>query len=231
MGPSVADALRVSAETRYQRQSSTEQNMTNERAIRSRVLWILAAWALAIWPAAARSDVIGYSLQFSGDHNVPTIRLANTSDTASIDRLVLTIGDTSYNYDGVRNEIGSPGVGYSLITPDRNTGGAVRSNWTEYTFSGLTPGRYFQFDDDVDPDAANVIVDYRQILFDLNGANSADNALVTVDFSDGDQLSGNLPDFPTSPQDTYVFAQSTPEPATLALLAIGALGLIRRKRN
>jgi hypothetical protein len=52
-------------------------------------------------------------------------------------------------------------------------------------------------------------VPYRQILFDLNGSDKSDNAVVTVTFDDGTVLSDQLPDFAQTSDDVYTFSQST----------------------
>lgn len=203
---------------------------------------VAAALALA---SAAHAQTTGYSLQLSGNNfNEPVLRLTNTSDAAQLTAFSLTIGDTAFNFDSVSNENVTPvgSLTFSLVTPDRDGSGGVRSNSVEYTFAGFDPGELFLFETDVDPDSINQTVDYRTVLFDLGGSSSADNSLVSVLFSNGVTLSGNLPDFTPNTANTYLFAQSQqapppgaaiPEPGTFALAGSGLLpllGMIRRRK-
>lgn len=195
---------------------------------------------LGLSQSSAHAQVTGYTLRLSGDFNVPRIRLTNDSGLATITALSLTIGDTTRNFDFAIGESFTSGIAFVQVSPDNGNGG-VRSDVVSYTFTGFSPTSFFQFDADVDIDAGNSGEDYRQVLFDLNGTDSSDNSLVTVNFSDGIVLSGNLPDFPTNPNNVFTFSQHTvpsnviPEPGTVALLTSGLLPLagavLRRRRT
>ncbi|KKL80563.1 hypothetical protein LCGC14_2003520, partial [marine sediment metagenome] len=120
------------------------------------------------------------------------------------------------------------------------TDGGVRSDDIVLSFVGSAsysggsaatfgPGLSFQFQADLDPDADNVVTDYKSILFDVNGSSSADNSALTVTFSGGDVLQGQLPDFAADPGNVYVF--TIPEPCTLSLILLsGAVAVMRRRR-
>ena len=173
----------------------------------------------------------------------PTIVLRNDSTSANITDIVLSIGDTGYNFDAVWWVTNPFSLGYEVETPDTGplgTDGGVRSDEIVLRFVGSTsysgvsttafaPGLSFQFQADLDPDADNVVTDYKSILFDVNGSSSADNSALTVTFSGGDVLQGQLPDFAADPGNVYVF--TIPEPCTLSLILLsGAVAVMRRRR-
>ena len=137
---------------------------------------------------------IGYTLDISGNTNVPTIKLSNNSATAEIVSLTFTIGNTEKNFDSA-GAIVANGVTYNLISPDANGSGGVRSNQVEFDFTGgFTSGTEFQFDVDVDQDSANTVENYAAVFFN-NGA-AIPNSQVTVGFSDGSVLTSTLPENP-----------------------------------
>lgn len=207
--------------------------------MRYRPLLRLAAVGIAALgiAAASHAQVTGYTLVLSGSTNIPTFQLTNNSDPGlTLTAFTVTIGNTAFNYDGVQGVVlGSLGSA-TLITPDTNTSGGVRSDTVEYTFTGFDPGEAFQFEVDVDVDTNNTTEDYRTVLFN-NGA--APNAVVTVSFDNGSVLSQTMPD--ASPNLTaFTFAQTSavgaaPEAGTLALLGLGSLpiagAVIRRRRG
>jgi hypothetical protein len=174
----------------------------------------------------AHAGLTGYTLELSGDHNIPVVTLGNDSEVALISLFTMTIGNTSYNFDWVRLVDSGLVEDYSLVRPDEIQDG-VRSNSIAITFSGFDPAEVFQFRTDVDPDSSNVTTDYRRILFDLGGSSSSDNSVITVGFSNGLVLSGSLPDFAPNDRDTYTFSQSynIPVPGVTVLGALGA-GLV-----
>src|SRR5205085_890098 len=65
----------------------------------------------------------------------PGFMLTNVSHMANILDFQLTIGDTAYNFDLTTNEQASPGVSYTLLSPDHVVGG-VRSDLIHYQFNG-----------------------------------------------------------------------------------------------
>ncbi|MEL6641338.1 MAG: hypothetical protein AAFP98_08500 [Pseudomonadota bacterium] len=174
----------------------------------------------------------------NGNFNVPDIRLENTSTRpgVSITDFQLSIGDTAFNYDFVRNQAVVIDTNNDL-TPTLNTVG-TRNDRTgddilDYSFTGFDPGDVFQFEVDIDPDGpGSVTQDFRNILF------PAATAFVT--FSDG-STRGNTID-PADPTSTsFIFTQNLPTtiapiplPGGLPLM-LGALGLgavaLRRPRQ
>ena len=156
----------------------------------------------------------------------PRISLDNDSTNVKIVDFMMTIGDTDFNFDWAVGESfsGIGGFTSSLITPDTNGSGGVRSDETHYTFTGFSAGETFSFKTDIDQDSINNDNYYRFIFFDVGGSDAGDNSLITVQFSDGTILSGQLPDYPSF-QNGYVFSQFVPEPSTLILAVLGLLGL------
>jgi hypothetical protein len=183
----------------------------------------------------------GYILELSGDLNSPRVTITNTSGLDEIAEFDLTIGDTNFNFDSAGVIFRSSGVSETLISPDFDFGGGVRSDTVSYLFTSFDPANLLQSQVDVDIDNFNSAEDYRQILFDLNGSDSSDNAQVTIKFTSGRTLSGLLPDFAENSDNFYSFSQSisskpsksVPEPASLlGLTAIGAItagGVLKKK--
>lgn len=124
----------------------------------------------------------------AGGFNVPQIALTNASDAGVLlTGFSLTVGDTTFNFDFVRDEVASTGVVPQLVSPDRVNEGGVRSNVLAYTFTGFQVGSTFNFEADLDPDGGSPTTDFRQILF-----NSSPSAVATFTFSQGAPLSVTL---------------------------------------
>ena len=174
---------------------------------------------------------IGYKFTIDGSDstNVPTLTFENLSDDATISSLSITIGNTAYDWDGVRDITGDD-ISYTLITPDYNLNGGLRSSVIQFTFSGFDAGESFSFEADVDQ-YANVVRNFEYVLFN-NG--SSDNALITVTFSDGTVLSDYLEDYTLTNDHIYTLSQTTaavPVPSAIILLGIGLLGGAAMGRN
>jgi hypothetical protein len=170
---------------------------------------------------------------------------------ALLQSFTMTIGDTSQNFDFAKIISADPGVTATLITPDALNGGA-NSDTLTYSFTGLTPGKKVIFQIDIDPDSpsSNPFRDYREVLFTLNGgANSTGNSQTSATFIDP-SLSNQTQTTPFTPWENpidagpapgsqlhsfqtndhvssfqTVGASAVPEPATLLLAAIGAVGM------
>jgi hypothetical protein len=205
--------------------------------------------ALLLTCSSAQAAVVAYRVQLTGagtsstagDVKLPYIGITNTSTSARIIEVKVTIGDTKYNFDNALYEgtaaasksiregwssvAASSFVQYGTDNSGSGSGGA-RSDTVRFTFPSATatsqlllPGRSFGWRSDVAPDLnpeSDVALDYRKILFDLNGTSSADNALVTVVFSNGRTLSQRLPDFKPASNGINTMMQSYTLPTTTA---------------
>jgi PEP-CTERM motif len=189
---------------------------------------LLAAALVLCCAAAARAEAISYSLMMCEDlavlknptnktlamneawkpqhtlmleRTMPYFELRNTSDDpeAVITQVSMTIGNAAKNFDWSKLVEATPGVAFSLITPDAVVGGA-KSDTLVIKFAGLAPGDYVRFQVGLSPDdpSNGMIQDYRMVLFTLNGNDEGSNSTVTVDFDnsqDTASLVKQLPDF------------------------------------
>lgn len=148
---------------------------------------ILLSLALGLGVAgAAEASTVGFNLlgqNFRSDKAGFT--LINTSATASIQSIQLSIGDTRYNFDSVRFGANANGTVYY---GDTGEGGARTKNLS-LGFKGFTSQKAVWFELDIDQDINNNnsghVADYRYVLFN-NGV--ANNATITVRFTDGTVL-------------------------------------------
>lgn len=197
-------------------------------------------------------------LQLMTDRNMPFIELTNTAVESEITTLSVTIGDTNFVFDFAKLVEASPGVTVSVTQGDTLSGG-VKTPELKLAFTGLTPGKFVRFRTDIDPVAGNQnqLVDYRQVMFDLNGGDDSDNSEVAVTFAAqgflDTTLTGPLEDFalasptqlalscrtPVSTETVTSFTlsqtgtQLVPEPSGIALAGLGGAGalcLIFRRR-
>lgn len=191
----------------------------------TRTALLVAALALAIC-AQARAESISYSLvmceslevlrnptnktlamneAWKAQHTLmlertmPYFELRNTSEDAMITRMSISIGDVSRNFDWGKLIEASPGVAFSLITPDDVVGGG-KADTLVIDFAGLAPGDFVRFRAGISPDdpSEGIIQDYRMTLFHLDGDDVSANSLVTVDFegSGGEEsLEQQMPNF------------------------------------
>ncbi|MEL6572930.1 MAG: hypothetical protein AAFQ64_14800 [Pseudomonadota bacterium] len=170
----------------------------------------------------------------NGNFNVPDFQLTNTSDPGvSITDFQLSIGDTTFNYDFVRNEsvVSDPNNDFVFTL---NTVGRVNNGSGDdilsYSFLGFDPGDSFRFEVDIDADGAGVVEDVRDVVF------PAGSAFVT--FSNGNTR-GNTFNSVDPSGTSFQFVQNLPTtlapvpvPATFPLL-LGALafgGFAMRRR-
>ncbi len=185
----------------------------------------------------------------------PYIELRNTgTEDAQITNLTMSIGDTSKNFDWASFVQASPGVTFTVQAPDA-IAGSVKSDTVVISFTGFDPGEFVRFRVGLSPDSANAsaIMDYRTVLFQMNGSNTSNNSTVGVRFqsSGGSEiLSRQMPDFvntnpftstnlnslnticgmdsivPFTFTDQGVIPPPIPEPSTFVLLGIGLMALV-----
>ncbi len=195
-------------------------------------LRVLAALVVLGGSVAARAETIGFSLSVFGT----TISLDNTSDTATIDALSLTIGDASFNFDLAAALGVTPNA--TLVAPDAVDGG-VRSDVLQFTFVGFGPGLAFDASLGVDTDGGAPSPGLSGVLFN-NGA--ATNAQLSLVFSNGFILDFVLPDTqagpdpdglacPTDGSCLFATGFAVPEPALALLLAGAFAALVARRRS
>lgn len=197
-----------------------------------------------LWSAPLWGATVGFELRIGGGKNAPIIHLINQSTAASIEKFSLTIGDGAFNFDDYT--IKSLTTAHFTSSSVDETDGGIRSDELSFVFDDFGPGQAFRIKSDIDIDSEASKEDYSQIMFQLGGSDPSDNSLVSVDFSDGTLLSGNLPDFESKTDGSYVFALSREVPngddgptpaiplppglwAGLGLLGgLGAVGLARK---
>lgn len=211
---------------------------------------VIAACAAAcvLAPAHAAAVNAGFSFTLSGNTNVPTMTLVNTSDADfRITGFSLTAGRTDRGWDYVQQLAGPAGGTATLLSPDADDG-SLRSYTIEIGFSGFGAGAQASWVADLDTATTNFTADYRNSLFN-NGTQP--NATLIVDFealvdgltqapfSIGFDLpdgSGSASSYTFSGQRSFTLDGPTPavpEPGALGLAATGLLGLwlVRRRRG
>lgn len=216
--------------------------MINRRnmILASTVLFLFSAFGLL--PTANADDVsatirvTAYRGSGSNTDNVgfPYIDLTNTSVSADILDYQITIGDTSAFWDTVRINSSSQIFDFevNLVTPGMELDNMSAADDTIHmTFEpdifapGFTLSHRNDIDLDINDGAAGEnytegnreATDFRQILFDLDGSDSSDNALITLVFSDGQVISQHLPDFQSSDENSTQIGTSTHNFPTITL--------------
>lgn len=191
--------------------------------------------ALMTAATASHAAVIRFELTIDGSvsdgFNVPQITLQNLSGAHSITNLMISIGDTAYNWDGVTDLTSPPGGNSTLNSPDTSTGGGVRSDVLNIGFTGFGPSESISFRADIDIDSSDSGEDFRTVLFNNAGA---DNSNIKVTFTGGDMLNVTMPDeqffteFTFSARDNVPFTTPAPETFVLILGGLFAVGWLRR---
>ncbi|WP_425404390.1 VPLPA-CTERM sorting domain-containing protein [Hwanghaeella sp.] len=201
------------------------------------VLAALTLGAMASLPAQAAvvTPPLGFDLTLSGNTNVPTFTLVNTSAAGQqLTGFTFTIGNVSRHFDFV-NSLSNPAGGTSTLNSPDSVDNGARSDTIDLTFTGFDAGESVSFAADVDLDPSfNSTQDYRNVFFN-NG--TALNSVATAFFAFGTSVSLTLPDNPVN-QSSYSFSASNgvsavPLPAALPLLVAGlaGLGILSRRRK
>ena len=180
--------------------------------------------------SVAHAATVGFTLNLSGNNNVPTLVLTNNSTSALLTDFSLTIGDTSKNFDSVDDTVAPLGGSFVSSVPDANDGGGSRADTIEIEFSGFDPTEFAQWTSDVDKDTANTIQNYEIVLFN-NGALA--NSVATATFGDGTILALTLDDRDVAlTSHSFTAASVVPIPAAAWLFgsALLGLGVIKRKK-
>jgi hypothetical protein len=192
--------------------------------------------ASALLGAGAQAATVG----FSGTMGGAALGLTNTSTSASIVKVTITIGDAAFHFDDI-NLAGDA----TIVQPD-TVNGSVRSDVTEVTFTSFGPGEVRNFPWDIDPDAGDSGCCGVSGVLINNGA--APNAVVTVDFSTGHQLVYVLPDSQVDYDDPFASPSACisslscvfpgmsvtvpePSPAVLLWLALASVGAVALRRS
>lgn len=206
---------------------------------------LLIGCIVFIFNPLANASPISFDLEIANP-SVAIFRITNTSASAEMTGLALSIGDTDYNFDIVSGFSSLIDSG-SNLTPAIIAGDDIQGADGDQTgrfdtisliFSGFEPGDKFQFQTDIDEDNNNTPEDFDTILF--NTGSSIDNAWMAVSFSDG--LERGTINFTLTNQQSmdgkYYFSAAgetspIPEPSTMILLGFGLLGfagISRRKK-
>ncbi|MEO0820758.1 MAG: hypothetical protein AAF074_10090 [Pseudomonadota bacterium] len=145
---------------------------------------------LAIVPQPAQSEVVGFDLIIDGGDliepgtvNVPFFTVRNISASLPITGFSLTIGDPSFNFDGITAITPPPGGSATIVTGDTGFYGfdGVHTDRISFALDGFDPGEEFRFAADIDADNGDVFQDFRNVLR-RNGP--APNAVATITFAD-----------------------------------------------
>ena len=191
---------------------------------------LAAAGMIMASSAPALAATVGFGLTLSGDPNIPTFTLTNTSTAADLTSFAFTIGDTSRNFDQIYT-VNTPAGSTGTLTFGDASQGGVRTDSFTISFTGLGVSQIANWRVDVDLDNLDTVENFSTVFFD-NG--TLPNSVVTVGFSTGDFIDFTLPDGSS----LYSYSASKPVdvipvPAALPLLAggLGLMGLMSWRRR
>lgn len=160
----------------------------------------LAAATPAVW--AANDYGFEFSLTPTNTYgfDAPRIGLRNTG-AAQITGLQITLGDTSYNFDGVVDNATSGDVEFTVMNPDVVNDG-IRSDVLEILYTNFDEGNTWSavvdFDQDNEGTEIGSIEDARLSLFGTegsgdDGAGTTEASQIAVTFEDGFVLQHEFP--------------------------------------
>lgn len=194
--------------------------------------------AFAMTAGAAAATTTGFTLDFRGNGNTPTLALTNIGTLGDITGFTLSLGDTTRNFDTAF--FTTPLVGDFSFTLDPNLdtngGGGLRADALSFTFSDFNPNEVFETRVDVDLDNSNTIENYVDSLLPggsivVNFAGGlTDSLFLDLTRPDGEEEQAT---YSYTAQVTVQQPSAVPLPAGLPLLlaGLGALGIARRKRG
>src|SRR5262245_45190850 len=128
-----------------------------------------AMLALTALPARAADSDLAFTVEISGDTNVPTFTFTNNCPLLNFNLCQIALGDTGYDFDGNTTSVTAPAGGSArIIIPLAGT----RTDRADIGLTGFGPGTSFSVDLDLDPNSGDSFVDYRNILFNNGVANA-----------------------------------------------------------